>query len=273
MTGHVDLGDLEPPLLLFGGPYSNLRAMEALIEQAGRRGIDADRMICTGDVVAYGAEAEETARAVRSLGCPVVMGNCEESLGLGLDDCGCGFEEGAACDALSARWFAHANARVSEASRAWMRALPRRLVFTMSGRRFAVLHGGAARINAFLWPTDPPEVFTDQRRLVEADLGPVDGIVAGHCGIPFAEDHEDMLWINPGAIGLPAHDGARCTWFAVLDAAGARFHRLDYDWRATGAAMRGAGLTEYAETIETGWWPSEDTLPPAMRRGATARRA
>jgi hypothetical protein len=44
---------LEPPILVFGGPYSNLRAVDALRERALKLGIVADHCICTGDVVAY----------------------------------------------------------------------------------------------------------------------------------------------------------------------------------------------------------------------------
>ena len=42
------------PLLVFGGPYSNLQATRAVLDEAARRGIPAERVICTGDVVAYG---------------------------------------------------------------------------------------------------------------------------------------------------------------------------------------------------------------------------
>jgi len=47
---------LRAPLLLFGGPYSNLRALTALRAPAAALGIDAARTNCTGDVVAYCAE-------------------------------------------------------------------------------------------------------------------------------------------------------------------------------------------------------------------------
>ena len=51
----LDLGNLDAPVLLFGGPYSNLRATQAMRAEADRLGIPADHVICTGDVVAYAA--------------------------------------------------------------------------------------------------------------------------------------------------------------------------------------------------------------------------
>ena len=104
-----DLGTLDGPVLIFGGPYSNVHATRALIATAAAHGIPADRVICTGDVVAYAADAAATTDAIMDWGVPVVMGNCEESFGNEQDDCGCGFDEGTACDVLSRQWYAYAN--------------------------------------------------------------------------------------------------------------------------------------------------------------------
>ena len=96
------------PLLFFGGPYSNLEATRALLDRAAALGIAPWRTVCTGDVVAYGADPAATVELLRNCGCHVVMGNCEESLAAGRADCGCGFPEGSQCERLSAAWFAHA---------------------------------------------------------------------------------------------------------------------------------------------------------------------
>ena len=105
-----DLGELRGPVLAFGGPYSNLAATRALRRRAARMGLPAGNVLCTGDVVAYCAEAAETASEIRDWGVKVVAGNCEKQLAAGALDCGCGFEDGTACDLLSAGWYAHANA-------------------------------------------------------------------------------------------------------------------------------------------------------------------
>ena len=106
-----ELGELTGKVLLFGGPYSNLEATEALIRAARDHGIAPENVICTGDVVAYCADPLATVEAIRDWGCHVVMGNCEESLGEASADCGCGFEKGSACDLLAVKWYAHANAQ------------------------------------------------------------------------------------------------------------------------------------------------------------------
>lgn len=267
----VDLGNLAEPVLLFGGPYSNLRAMQALMAVAERRGIPPERMICTGDVCAYAAEAERTAQTVRALGCAVVAGNCEDSLGFNALDCGCGYEEGATCNRLSAEWFAHASKQVSDDTRLWMRNLPGRAVFTQAGKRYAVIHGGAEQVNAFIWPTDPPERKRAEIALLEKDIGLLDGVICGHSGVPFIERVDACDWINAGAIGLPGHDGDVRTSYAVLEGGEARLERLTYDHDGAALGMEQAGLTAgYHNTMRTGWWPSEDTFPAEMRRGVTS---
>jgi hypothetical protein len=101
------------PLLVFGGPYSNLRATRALNAEAERRHIPPDRVICTGDVVAYCAEPDETTEAIRQWGCHVIQGNCEQQIAAGAADCACNFEAGSACDLLAKGWYPYATARVS----------------------------------------------------------------------------------------------------------------------------------------------------------------
>ena len=134
---------LDGPLLFFGGPDSNLEATRAVLVEARRRRIPPERVVCTGDVVAYGADARATADLVRQSGIHVVMGNCEEALAQRASDCGCGFAPGSACDRLSAAWFAHADRELGADERAWMGALPRRLNVKISpaGVTLAVIHG------------------------------------------------------------------------------------------------------------------------------------
>lgn len=258
----TDLGEIAGEIVLFGGAVSNLQALEALAAEAGRR-----RVLCTGDLVGYCADPGAVVARVRALGWPVAAGNVERQLGAGAATCGCGFEAGTACDRMSGRWYAHAAAGVTDDDRAWMRALPDMLSFRAHGRRWAVLHGGATRINRYLWPVSPATAFREEFDAAEAHAGPLDGIVAGHSGIPFRRRLAPRDWVNAGSIGLPAHDGGRETHYAVLGAAGIRFRLLAYDAEGAAAAMAGAGLTQgYEAALLSGWWPSEDLLPAPLRR-------
>lgn len=261
--------EMNGPVLVFGGCYSNLEATGALRREATRLGIRPDNVVCTGDVVAYCADPVATVGLIRDWGVHVIMGNCEESLGWSRDDCGCGFEEGTACEQLSVDWYTYANRALGEEPRTWMRSLPRRLDIVLDGRRLAVVHGSVDSINRFVFASTP---WADKERQI-AESG-CDGVLGGHCGIPFAQAVGGRLWHNSGALGMPANDGTSRVWYSVLvpDGRGieVRSMALRYDAGAAARKMRERGLPPgYADALETGLWPSCDVLPAAerVRRG------
>ena len=266
-----DLGELDGQILLFGGPYSNLEATRAMRAEAARRGIPAGHAICTGDVVAYCGDPAATVREIRDWGCHVVAGNCERQLAGGAGDCGCGFEEGSRCDGLSVAWFHHADRQIGRDDRAWMGTRPGMIAFTHAARRYAVVHGGLSDISRFLWPNSPSADFAEEIALIEAQAGPVDAVIAGHCGLAFARRAGRVEWLNAGAIGMPPNDGDPQTRYLLLDRGQPGIRRLSYDARAARDAMRRAGLIHgYDTALVRGYWPSEEVLPPDLRRAATA---
>ena len=257
-----DFGRFEGPVVLFGGAYSNLDALEALAKVAEGRPV-----IGTGDIVGYCGQPSETVARARDLSWPAIAGNCERQIAEGSSNCGCGFETGSACDLLAQGWYPFASGEIGEEQRGWMAGLPSVATFVQSGLRFAVVHGGYSDISRFLWPSSAEEDFAREIALIEAACGLVDGVVAGHLGIAFQRRIGRHRWINAGAIGLPPHDGRPETRYAVLDDGDVVFERLAYDHAGARAAMEARGLLQgYHETLTTGIWPSEDILPPELRR-------
>jgi hypothetical protein len=193
------------------------------------------------------------------------MGNCDEQLGAGAADCGCGFEPGSACARLSVDWYAYANSVVRPDQREWLASLPRRIDLEIGGSRLAAIHGSAESVNTFVFAGTPD---AEKSRSLAA-LG-CDGVIGGHCGIPFSKILDSQLWHNPGVIGMPANDGTPRVWFSLVTetAAGLAIeHRaLSYDYAGAQAAMRRVGLPEsYREALATGLWPSLDVLPQHER--------
>ncbi len=264
----LDLGPLNGPMLCFGGLYSNAQATKALLAEADRMEIPAERMICTGDVVAYGGDPLICVDLIRTAGVPVVMGNCEESLGLAAGDCNCGFEPGGDCAEWSEAWFANAARALDEDARAWMRALPRRILFEMAGRRFVVIHGGIDDISQYVFASTP--AGTKAAIIERLD---VDGVIAGHSGLAFTEILGPGMWHNAGAIGLPANDETTRGWFSLLTpdrdtgAIQITLHALDYDHEQAARAIRAVTPDlPYAETLSTGLWPNMAVLPERERK-------
>lgn len=255
--------DFNEPLLVFGGAYSNAQALDSLFAFARAQNIPPERWICTGDVIAYCADARACLERVRDSGALLIAGNCEESHGAQAQDCGCGFAPGSSCDTLSASWYAHASMQMDADSCDYLRALPLRLDVTINGLKLAIVHGAPGETSRFVFASAPHRVL-----LHDIAASDCDGVLAGHSGLPFTRIIDGKLWHNSGALGMPANDGTPRIWCSVLTP-GAQPRTLqiehvalDYDYAGAAAAMRKAGLPEgYARALETGLWPSCDVLP------------
>ena len=258
--------EIDGPALVFGGPYGNLQATSGVLDEAARLGIPSSRIICTGDLVAYCGDPAATIDLVRRAGIHIVMGNCDEQLAQDASDCGCGFPSGSACERASAAWYAYADAQIGSEragrdARLWLAGLPRRIDILIGGRRLAVVHASVSRINQFVFASTAAAI-----KRLELDLAGADGIIAGHCGLPFSQTIDGRLWHNAGVVGMPAHDGTPRVWFSLIAPVkgGLRIeHRaLGYDHDAAAAAMARAGLPpDYRVALATGLWPSCDVLP------------
>jgi predicted phosphodiesterase len=248
------------PVLVFGGPYSNFEATAAVLAEAKRRGIAPEWTFCTGDLAAYCGNPAETIDLIRQSGIVVVMGNCDEQLGAGADDCGCGFAPGTTCQQLSVGWFSYASAHVESDARRWLAQLPRRVDLAFDNCRLAVIHGSVSTINQFVFASSPASI-----KVRELDLAGCDGVIAGHCGLPFTQDVGGRLWHNAGVIGMPANDGTPRGWFSLITpvAGGLEIAHLPliYDHRRAAQSMQSHGLSpDYRIALSSGLWPSCDVL-------------
>ena len=259
------LGNIAQKLLVFGGPYSNLAATRALQFCATELDIPAERIICTGDIVAYCAEPEQTVDLIQQWGIQVVMGNCEEALASSKPDCGCGFAADSSCATLADTWFRYADRRVTIAQRRWMQNLSRSIEFRAGAKSFKVVHGSLSSINEFVFASSDAQTKLAQIRKADVDV-----VIGGHCGIPFGQDLDNLFWLNAGVIGMPANDGSSHGWYMLIDpvadAVKVSWHRLDYDHTTSRRTTIAAGMTEYGHALVDGYWPNIDILPPAESR-------
>lgn len=261
----VDLGTFSEPVLICGGAYGNLQALEALAELQLALGISDACVIHSGDAVAYCADTETSVQFMAARRWHAIKGNVEEQIALGAADCGCGFEEGSACDVASARWYAHAVATLSVQSRQWMSGLPGQLTFSISGISARVVHGSVQQTNRFMFASLPDIEFEQELDDANADL-----VIAGHTGIPFTRAIGNRCWHNTGALGMPANDGTSRVWASVIrpepDGLGITHHAIEFDALAAAEGIRAENLPSgYAHGLETGLWPSLDVLPDRER--------
>lgn len=256
-----DLGVLDGRILVFGGVYSNLQALETLIQIAGKLSIPAENIICTGDIVGYCAQPEECVQRIRQWGIQSIAGNVEIQLRNREDDCGCNFNEGSTCDTLSRKWYPFAQSQLSEASIQWMMNLPHHLQFKYGSKQVYVLHGSYTNPSEFVFRSTPWDKKRAQFQETQADI-----ILAGHCGLPFHHEVGEQLWLNAGVIGMPANDGTPRVWYAILDLVEDRFvyqhQSFVYDHESAASLMEQHKLPrEYSKTLGTGIWDNCDILP------------
>ncbi len=263
LTKAKDLGEIDGPLLICGGAYSNFEALTAFFVLADKLGIPSQQIIHTGDAIAYCANPRETTELLAEKNVHVIQGNVEDCLAKRAPNCGCGFDEGSTCDALSQRWFAYADALVCSDLRSYMRALPHQLTFKLSGYTFRVVHGGVKANNTFFYPSSNAVIYKEEFAAARADI-----IIGGHSGLPFTRTIGKRIWHNSGALGLPANDGTPRVWCSCLLPGKTDIHfihhALDYDYETARQKMLRAKLPEgYADALATGLWPSLENLPPA----------
>ena len=156
----TDLGTVNGKMLLFGGVYSNLQALEELIRIADKQGIPPENCICTGDIVGYCAQPEEVVQTFKKWGARSILGNVEIQLRDGAEDCGCDFREGSRCDGFSQLWFPYAQSKLSKSSLDYIASLPDHITFNYAGNQVGILHGSYFNVSEFILKVYKAEVKT-----------------------------------------------------------------------------------------------------------------
>lgn len=271
LAGLEDATPVEGPfekIAVFGGVYNNHFGLEALLDDASSRGVDA--VYCLGDLGGFGPTPEAVWPLLEQGRVATIQGNYEESLASGREDCNCGYTDPR--DNHFARISYDYTAQgCSPEFTAWMGALPRRRRVTVGGRELLLVHGSPRRINEFLFSSAAPTPFLE----VLLQQNRCDGILCTHTGLQW---HRQLPSggdvVNVGVIGRPANDGKTSVWYSILEARDDRLAvelvPLAYDHQGLAAEMRRESLPEeFIETILTGWWTTCLEVLPAKERAAS----
>lgn len=268
---------------LFGGAYSNYLALEALLDEASRRGLS--RLYCLGDLGAFGPFPNRVCQILRDTGMPVVQGNYDNSVGNGFADCRCGYTDPR--DNYFAKLsYDYTFQNTNSENKAWLKDLPPGLMLRIGRCRILLCHGSPRKMNEFLWQTTTSDAFLNWL-LEKYDT---DVIVGTHTGLHWhREPSPGRHFINCGAIGRPPNDGQTTVVYTILSveirepsnregpsstcsnvaASGVKvdFLRLEYDYERLAFEMASEGLPEeFIETIRTGWWTTCNEILPAKER-------
>lgn len=256
-----NIGKLSGKVLLFGGVYSNLQALEAIAEVAKDENITPENCISTGDIIGYCAQPEETIQFFKNWKARSIAGNVEIQLSENAADCGCDFTKGSRCDGFSQLWYSYAKSKLTYDSLDFISKLPEFIQFEFANKKITVVHGSYFNTSEFIFESTPWEKKLPNFQVTQSDV-----IISGHCGLPFNEKHDDLLWLNPGVIGMPANDGNSSVWYIVLEGKNNlltfKHKNLVYNHILANNLMTNNGLpNEYAKTIITGIWDNMEILP------------
>ena len=247
----------------FGGAYANPYALLAMLADAHSRGCE--RIFNLGDLGGFGAECDAVWPLLCEYGVESIAGNYDVAIGRGDDDCGCGYAS-KRDNEFAQLMYDYTRASTGASFAAWMSELPNERREEIDGVDVHCVHGSPLAVNDFLWESLGDEELRPRVRESGARV-----LLCTHTGIPWQRELDGTLVVNVGAVGRPANDGRRETWYAVLDLGldevRAELVPVGYDWRAQAASMRAARLPEpFVETIETGWWTTCLEIVPAPER-------
>ncbi len=236
-------------LALLADIHANLEALEACLSHSREQGADATAFL--GDLVGYGADPAAVLARVRGLarfGAWSVRGNHDDAVA---------HDGGKTMNAAAQDAVAWTRSRLSPEDLAFLASLP----LSVRVGDALLVHGSALAPESWTYVTDP---FAAEQSLAAA--GDARYVFCGHV-------HEPALYFTgasqrptpfrpvPGvAIPVPTHrrwlaiagavgqarDGNTAASYALHDteAKSLTFFRVPYDWQATAAKMRSAGLPE-----------------------------
>ena len=254
-------------LAVFSDVHANLPALEAVLKdidaQLGRGEVGA--VYCLGDLVGYATWPNEVVASVQERGIPTIAGNYDEGVGLNSDDCGCAYvtDEDKARGAES---IAYTNAAVTEATRRYLRSLPRHLRITLAAPRerkaepveVLMVHGSPRRINEYLFEDRPDDLLL--KRMAEAGA---DVMLFGHTHKPYhkalAAESEGggtvyRHAVNTGSVGKPKDGDPRACYVLLTvdperpksdpDYCSVEFVRVAYDVEQAARAVEASPLPD-----------------------------
>jgi len=222
--------------------HGNLEALDAVLADAAHE--SADRVICLGDVVGYGADPNACMDRMRSDVAASVLGNHDLAVG--------DLRQAESFNEVARRAITWTAEVLRAEHHAALRALP-----------YAVTEGDVRYVHAS--PDDPPSwhyIQTEQEAWSAFEACPEPVCFVGHSHVPFRVllrggrlevvesaivqlGHDDRALVNVGSVGQP-RDGDWRASYALYDEKRRRIiaRRVEYDIEGASRKIREAGLPE-----------------------------
>jgi predicted phosphodiesterase len=240
-------------IAMFGDVHANTIALDQALAAIERQ--EPDAIVCLGDVATVGYDPAGAVRRVAALGCPVVMGNGEQSLFDPPDRSAVTDPEARERIRRVDELHEWGKAQLSREELARIRDYLPVVELDAGGLSICVCHGSPRSA----W--EPLLASTAEEQVLEALAGTrADMIVGGHTHVPLLRRVGERWLVNAGSVGAPfsAYGGwgqvpvrPVAQWLVVtIEPADweLSFHEVTIDMEAVHDAARDSGMP-HAE-----WW-------------------
>jgi putative phosphoesterase len=224
-------------IALIADIHANLNALEAVMQDAGRRGITV--FLNAGDLIGFGAFPNEVIQALYSKNALSVIGNFDLEV---LDKTNIG--KGSKKFSLE-----YSRNVLSKSNETYLRTLPAKLELEIFHKKLLMVHGSPDSVDEHLYHDTPEKRFEEL-----AQKSGVDIIVFGHSHDQFTKKVDGTLFINPGTVGMPRDANPQAA-YAVITANpfSVELVRVNYEVEAAADALRRKGAPEsYSQVLLRG---------------------
>jgi len=241
--------------------HGNLVALQSALAALSALGVD--QFFCMGDVATSGPNPSETVATLRSLACPVVMGNTDQ-WALAPQPFQYYNEETPINEAIE-QWGA---AQLNDDDRAFLRSFKRLITLELGATTILGYHGSPRSNLEDIKSTTPDAQLDEIFAGYSATAHSITVAIGGHTHIQMVRRYHEMLIVNPGSVGAPVlypHGAAQVqcppwTEFGVLEveerprgsALQLQFHRAPLDIEAIIASARASAMP-HAEWYIARW--------------------
>lgn len=218
----------KPEVAIISDIHGNLHALQAVIEDAEKRGINT--FLNAGDLIGFGPFPSEVIEVTRSNNVISVVGNFDVEVLENVKK-----EEKESKIALE-----FARTEVSGSCRTYLSSLPHCVELEISGKKVLLTHGSPESIDEHLYS----DTSTERFKTVAEDTK-VDIIITGHSHEQYCKEVSKVFFVNPGSVGRPADKNPQAAYaIAKFNPFSVELLRVDYDVAAAAKALRKKGLPE-----------------------------
>jgi predicted phosphodiesterase len=178
-------------IALISDIHGNMIALEAVLAEINRN--RPDHIVCLGDVATLGPHPRDVIDAVRTLGCPCIMGNHDEFL---IDPQLVHSYNMMPIVVDSIEWCQN---QLSESELGFLATFTRTLRVPLNSSETLLLFHGSPRSHMeVLLATTPADEVDVLLAGHSADI-----MAGGHTHIQMIRQHRGRILLNPGSVGLP----------------------------------------------------------------------